>query len=250
ATLVVANNGDRVYVGDHRGDPGSAVPGILPRTLRLSLPDGASDFQPQIGLDPSKLLPIESGFVDTSPVFPGQHDVAYTFRIGYAEGVAELHATLPYNTAKLRFLGPDAGLEFRTDVLADAGTTKIEGNSYRVLGADNLKADSTVTVDVVGLPAVPTDRLSPQDMQIGGIAIIVLAVVLATFLGFRSRSTRLFDPLAERRALLASIARLDDQYAAGQLGAERYRAERAQQKRQLIDLIVGARASASGPGVA
>ncbi len=250
ALLVISNDGDRVYVGDHRGDPGSAVPGVLPRTIRFILPDGASDFQPQMGLDPSKLLPVANGFVDTAPVLPGQHDIAYTFRIGYAETVAELHTTIPYPTAKLRFLAPDAGLEFRTDILADDGTTQIEGHPYRVLGADNVKADSTVTVDVIGLPSVPASRLSPEDMRTGGIALIILAVLVAIVLGVRARLARPADPLAERRALLASIAQLDERYAAGQLGAERYQAERDRQKRQLIDLIVGGRASVSGPGVA
>ena len=247
-TLVVSNDGDRVYVGDHRGDPGSAVPGILPRTLRVTLPRGASDFQPQLGLDPAALLPVEGGFVDTAPVLPGQHDLAYTYRIGFAETVAEIQATLSYPTAKLRFLAPD-GLGFRSDHFGDDGTVQLQGQTYRVLGADQLKADTTVTVDVIGLPAVTASRLSPRDMQLGGLALIALAIVLALYVGLRSRGARVADPLAERRVLLASIAQLDDRYAAGQLGDERYRAERARQKRQLIDLIVGGRASTNSSGV-
>lgn len=250
ATMVVANDGDRVYVGDHRGDPGSAVPGILPRTLRLSLPAGASSFQPELGLDPSNLLPVTGGYVDTAPVLPGQHDLAYTFRIGYAESVAELRGSLPYPTTRLRFLAPDAGLDFRTDLLTDDGTVQVEGHSYRVLGVDNLKANTAVTVDVIGLPAVPTSRLNPDDMRLAGIVLIVLAVLLALYLGLRSRGSHQTDPLVERRALLASLAQLDDRYLAGQLNAEHYQTERARQKRQLIDLIMGGRASADGPGIA
>lgn len=248
ALLTVNNTGDKVYVGDRRGDPGAAVPGVLPRTIRLALPQGASDFQLQMGLDPSALLPVADGYVDTQAVLPGKHDLAYTYRIGYAEGVAEIRTDLAYPTAKLRFLAPDAGLEFQSDHLADGGTTQIEGRNYRVLAADNLKADTTVTVDVVGLPAVGTDRLSPRDMQIGGLVLIALALVVAVYAGLRPRGKRQVDPFAERRALLVSIARLDDRYAAGQIGAERYQSERARQKRQLIDLILGGRASPSSSG--
>lgn len=250
ALLTITNAGDRVYVGDHRGDPGAAVPGILPRTLRLVLPQGASDFQPQMGLDPSKLLPIANGYVDTQPLLPGQHQLAYTYRLGYAEGVAEIRVDLPYPTAKLRFLAPDVGLEFRSDRLGDGGTMPIEGRTYRILAADQLKADTTVTIDVIGLPGVPTNRLDPTTMQITGLVLIGLAIALATFLGLRSRGAGQTDPLAEQRALLTSIAQLDDRFAAGQLSAERYQAERARQKQRLIDLILGSRTSPTGSGAA
>lgn len=250
ALLTITNAGDRVYMGDHRGDPGAAVPGILPRTLRLVLPQGASDFQPQMGLDPSKLLPIANGYVDTQPLLPGQHQLAYTYRLGYAEGVAEIRVDLPYPTAKLRFLAPDVGLEFRSDRLGDGGTMPIEGRTYRILAADQLKADTTVTIDVIGLPGVPTNRLDPTTMQITGLVLIGLAIALATFLGLRSRGAGQTDPLAEQRALLTSIAQLDDRFAAGQLSAERYQAERARQKQRLIDLILGSRTSPTGSGAA
>ena len=248
--LVINNDGDRTYVGDHRGDPGAAVPGVLPRTLRLALPQGAGGFQAEVGLDPSSLLPVANGFVDTAPVLPGQHQIAYTFHIGYAEGVAEVQSDLPYPTTKLRFLAPDAGLGFRSDRLGDGGTVQLEGRTYRVLAADQLPANATVTVDVVGLPAVSTSRLSPEAMQVGGVALIVVALALSIFLGLRSRGIRQTDLLAERRALLASIARLDDQYAAGQLPESRYREERVRQKRQLLDLMFGGRAFTPGSGAA
>lgn len=248
--LTVNNTGDRVYVGDRRGDPGAAVPGVLPRTLRIALPQGASDFQLQMGLDSSTLLPIANGYVDTRPVLPGQHQLAYTYRLGYAEGVAEIRVDLPYPTGKLRFLAPDVGLEFRSDRLGDGGTTPIEGQTYRILTADQLKPGTTVTVDVVGLPGVPTNRLDPTDVQIVGLVLIGSAIILAVYLGLRPGRDGQSDPLAERRALLASIAQLDDRFAAGQLSAERYQAERARQKRQLIDLLMRGRASPTGSGAA
>ncbi|HLH74518.1 MAG TPA: hypothetical protein VKX96_14610 [Chloroflexota bacterium] len=248
AMFTIVNTGDHTYVGDHRGDPGSATPGILPRTLRLPLPDGASDFQPMAGLNPSTLLPVENGYVDTAPVTPGDHQIVYTFKMGYSAGVAELHTALPYPATKVHFLAPDAGLEFRSDRLGDGGTTQLAGNNYRVLGADNLKANDVITVDVVGLPELPTNRLSPKVMQIGGFVVIGLAVLLALFFALRPQNTGGTDPLAERRGLLAAIAQLDERYAAGQLNASRYRVERSQKKRQLIDVMLGGRATLERSG--
>ncbi|HUX88800.1 MAG TPA: hypothetical protein VMW65_17475, partial [Chloroflexota bacterium] len=242
------NAGDRTYVGDHRGDPGSATPGILPRTLRLPLPDGTSDFQVVEGLDPGTLLPVENGYVDTAPVTPGNHQIVYTFKMGYSAGVAELHTALPYPASNVHFLAPDAGLQFRSDRLGDGGTTQIGGNNYRVLGTSNLKANDVITVDVVGLPELATSRLSPSAMQIGGLGVVGLAILGALYFGLRPRSTTWTDPLAERRVLLASIAQLDDRYATGQLNVDRYRAERTQKKRQLIDLMLGGRTALDRSG--
>lgn len=248
ALLTVINDGDRTFVGDHRGDPGAAVPGILPRTLHLSLPRGAAGFQPEMGLDPGRLLPVANGYVATDPIRPGKQDVGYTFQIGYAEGIAELQTDLLYPTTRLRFLAPDVGLEFRSDHLGDGGTVQIQGQTFRVLAADNLPANSTVTIDVVGLPAVGTSRLSPGAMQVGGISLIILGLAAAIYLGVRSRGTRQAQVLAERNALLAALAQLDDEYAAGRLELERYQAERAHQKRQLVDLLLSGRGVATGSG--
>lgn len=239
-TLTVTNGDDRTFVGDHRGDPGSATPGILPRTLRLRLPDGASDFHVELGLDPSFLLPVAGGYVDTEPVLPGQHQIAFTFRIGYSEGVAELRTQLTYPTAKVHFLAPN-GLGFRSDHLANQGVTKLQGHNYRVLGADNLSPDTVVTVDVVGLPEIPADRLNPTMIRIGGLIVIALGILGAVYLSLRRPKTHSGQSLDQRHALLLAMAELDEQYAAGKLDESSYQRERAEKKRRLVDLMLGKR---------
>ncbi len=245
-TLEVVNAGDRTYVGDHRGDPGSDVPGVLPRSIRLLLPSGASGFIPQDGLDPLRLLPVAGGFVDTAPVPPGSHQIAYTYIIAYADGGAELRKALPYPTKTLRVLVPNAGLEIRTDRLHAAGTIEIQGRPYLVLGAEDVPANTNVTVDVLGLPSSPTGRLDPGAIQLFGLSVLVLAVGVALYLGLRPRSHERDDPATERRALLLALARLDDSLAAGRINPERYQAERARQKRRLIDLALGGSVTADG----
>ncbi|MBX6770136.1 MAG: hypothetical protein IRY83_00260 [Chloroflexi bacterium] len=237
--LSITNAGDRTYTGDLRGDPGAAVPGVQPRTLRLPLPQGASDFQPQVGLDPAHLLPVAGGVASTAPVLPGTHAVVYTYRVGYADGVVEVQMSLPYPVTTMRFLAPDAGLEFRSDRLQDGGTVQLNGQTYRVLAVDHLAANTPVTVDAIGLPSVPANRLDPRAVQIGGIALILLALAAGLLLGLRPRAAVAASPAAQRRALLESLARLDDLFAAGQIDAASYQIERARQKRALIDLILG-----------
>jgi hypothetical protein len=243
-TMTIANRGDRTYVGDHRGDPGSDAPGVLPRTIPLPLPTGASDFTPAMGVDASAVLPVSGGYVDSEPVVPGELQVAYTYRIAYADGGVEIRKSLPYATDELHFLVPNQGLELRSDHLASAGTLDVQGQQFVVLGAQSVPANTDVTVDVLGLPNPPASRLGSDAMRAIGVGLVVPLLVAGLVLGLRARKPRRREVAGDRRALLASIAHLDDRYAAGKLDAERYQAERARKKGELVDLLLRSAASA------
>lgn len=245
-TLTLLNPGDHTYVGDHRGDPGSTAPGILPRTVRLPLPQGASDFAPASGLDPRAMLPMANGFVDTDPVTPGTHQIVYHYRMAFADGGVEILKSLPYPADHLIFLAPDQGLNLQSDRLGNGGTTQIDGKTYVVLGADNVPANQDVTVDVLGLPNPPTSRLSPETLRLVAIGAILPLLLAALALGIRASTRDRRDVASERHALLAAIARLDDLHQSGQLDQRPYAAERERQKQALALLLL--RESVS-PGV-
>jgi hypothetical protein len=247
-TLALNNASDRTFVGDHNGDPGSDAPGVLPRTLRILLPPGASGFAPQLGIEPSTTLPVENGIVDTRPILPGLHQIGYTYHIAYSEGGAEIRKALPYPTKKLRFLGPDAGLDLRSDLLTPAGSVQISNRPFLILATDNLPANTVVTVDIFGLPSSPVGRLDPNLIQIAGLIAIVLAVLVALYLAIQPARSAAAETVAEHESLVASIASLDDAYASGKLGDELYYSERDRQKRQLVDLLVGDRELVSRSG--
>ncbi len=247
-TINLNNVSDRSYVGDYRGDPGSDSPGVLPRTLRLYLPRGASEFQPLAGLDPASLLPVAGGFVDTKPIQPGIHQIAYTYQIAYADGGMEIQKALPYPAAKLRVLAPNAGLEYRSDRLAAAGTLDLQGRPYLVLSADQVPANVNVTLDALGFPVSTVGRLDPNIVQAVGLAIVAIAIVAALVLGlrpFRSSRDNAIDP---RQEILRSIARLDAQHADGRIDQHRYESERSQQKQSLLTLATGGAQSTSNAG--
>jgi len=186
-TLQIANRGDTTYVGDHRGDPGSDLPGVLPRTLRVPLPDGASGFQPQQGFEGSSLLPVAGGWVDTVPVSPGTHDYAFSYQLAFADGGAEIRKSVPYPIGKLRVLVPNVGLELRSDHLQGTGTVDVGGRSYVVLEGNNLPANTVVTIDMLGLPTSPVGRIDPNAMRDAGFVAIGLALLGALYLGLRPR---------------------------------------------------------------
>lgn len=238
-TLDVVNSSDRAYVGDHRGDPGSDAPGVLPRTLRLYLPQGASQFQPLSGLDSSGLLPVAGGFVDTKPILPGVRQVAYTYEMAYAEGGMEIRKSLPYPTAKLRALVPNAGLDYRSDRLVAAGTLDLQGRSYVVLSADQVPANQDVTLDALGFPTTPVGRLDPATVQSVGLGIVAIAIFAAFILGLRAGRSSEADVADPRDELLRSIARLDAQRVSGRIDQRQYEQVRSEKKQALLALATG-----------
>jgi hypothetical protein len=238
-TIDVLNTGDRTYVGDHRGDPGSDTPGVLPRTIRLLLPNGASDMTPAVGLDPGTLLPMANGYVDTAPVLPGLHELAFTYMVAYADGGAEIQKALPYPTTKLRFLAPDVGLELQSDRLKADGKVDVAGHSYVVYSGDQIPPDSNVTIDVLGLPSTTAGRIDAGWLQLAGYVAIGLAILAALVFGLWALRQPSRFSVADRTALVTALARLDDAYAAGQVEREQYRRERAELKQRLVELSLG-----------
>lgn len=247
-TLNFENASDQTFVGDHHGDPGSDLPGILPRTLRLSLPVGASDFSPQAGLEPGTLLPVAGGWVSTAPVLPGPHQVVYTYRIAYAEGGMELRKGMDYPIGTLHVLIPNVGLEIRSDHLNNGGTTDLDGRSYLMLEAKELPANTVVTVQALGVPSTAAGRIDPDLTRYAGIGVVILALLAALILGVTRLQAAPSGADTERLALTRAIAQLDDQFAAGEIKRAEYQAERAARKSELIDLLMGGRIAVDGPG--
>jgi len=247
-TVVLNNVGDRAFVGDHRGDPGSDAPGVLARTFRILLPQGASGFTGQIGIDASTTLPVANGVVDTRPILPGQHQYAYTYNIAYSEGGAEIRKAMPYPTRSLRCLVPNAGLDLRSDRLVAAGSVDVAGRPYLILTASDVPANSEVIVDMFGLPSSPVGRLDANTIQIAGLITILVAILVEIYLALRPARSAAAEAETERRSLIASIARLDDAYASREISDEVYHEERDRHKRQLVDLMVRDGRLANRPG--
>lgn len=243
-TLTLENSGDRTYIGDHRGDPGSDAPGILPRTVRLPLPQGASDFIPLAGLASSAVLPVANGFVDTDPVTPGAHQIVYHYRMAFADGGAEISKALPYPADHLIFLAPNGGLNFQSDKLGNGGTTQIDGKTYDVLGADNVPANQNVTVDILGLPNPPTSRVTSDTLRLVALGATVPFLIVALLLGLRASYRNRRDSTSDRRAFLTAIANLDDRFEASQIDRGHYLSEREKQKQALALLLLQEAATA------
>ncbi len=247
--MTVANVGSRTVVAAAEGT------GTRPGTVRLTVPDGAMDVTPQFGLRPEDIQRLPDGLVATTPVPPGRWQVVLSYRLNYRSSRLQLSKAMPYPTDELRVLSADQQLGLASPQLAPAGTIELQGRSYRALAGRALPAGTRITVELTGLPVPATEEgkaLLTEQRRAAGIGAGALTLALAggllarTWLR-RGRGTAPAERDGALSAVLDELARLDDAYAAGAVGAEQYQRERAVLKQHALALAARNVAAAGAP---
>lgn len=236
----VANRSDRTYVG-------GATTGGTPPTLRFNLPAGAIDVSPQAGLSATALEGTRDGFVSTSPILPGRHEIAFSYRLPFTSPTLDISRRQEYPTATFNLFIPDTGLTVTSAELRSLGINELGGQRYQVYSAQGLTRGSQLSIRLAGLPAI---GLVTQ--QVGAVILGSSAIALsgATFYALRRRfhghrTGTSFDHSggntaeSERLGLVRSLAELDERYQSGEIAEERYRAERQKCKGRLVALLEG-----------
>jgi hypothetical protein len=129
------------------------------------------------------------------------------------------------------------------------------GQTYATLSASNLARAAIVPLQLTGLDG--TGGLSPNQLAMVslGVALLVLGggVLLFTVRRPAVLSRGRVGPIEpndleqERLQLLVRLATLDDRFAAGEIPARDYEAERERGKRRLVELTLQQRRAASIP---
>ncbi|MFC1873992.1 hypothetical protein ACFLYX_01685 [Chloroflexota bacterium] len=226
------NDTDHAYVGG----ADAATTG----RLRFYLPSGVTDMQPAMGLMECCLVLNEDGFGETMAVLPGDKEVAYSYVINGTAGEYTFSHRLNYPIAKLNLLIQGEGIGASSDQLITEEPLDIEGVKYTYLTGENFIADSTLEVQLAGLP------IGNQ----GAIVWVIVALVLmiaGTILVYQMRKNKLQpkpqpvrtkgNPARRKQGLLVELARLDDDFEDGKIPEETYRRLRAQKKTELSKLI-------------
>ena len=262
--VIVRNSSDRTYVGSRDAHPGAR------ETLRFTLPADAQDVEYGSGLLASWVIPIDGGFIDTMPVYPGDTQRIYRYRIPAQGGKASFSTTLSMATQKVNVLVPDTGVGVSVSNLPTRTNPTIQGERFLVFSGENLDVGTELQFSFDRLPTTQQrSDMSALPLLAGGTALV--AVVGAAVL-LRRRRSRLssepgaagvareegdvaWGPLAdeedleaERRELVEAIAHLDDAFEAGEIGSEEYGRLRAERKRRLVDVVRRQRSLADGRG--
>jgi hypothetical protein len=120
---VFGNSGDRTYIGVEQTEerqPTSTF--MLPRaSANLALDDGDLD---------GRFLPIEGGFVDTEPHWPGTTRVMYSYTVDHSGEGCDLSRTVLHPTSDLNVLVVDAEARVESTRLTFEGKREAQGQHY------------------------------------------------------------------------------------------------------------------------
>ena len=247
------NNLEIMVIYDFANEAGRAYVG----NLTFSLPDGATGIQFGGGLLEHNILPSHEGFIDTMPVLPGGREIVYTYNVTYSGGKYNFRHKLHYPVTGFNLFVEGEDIKIVSDRMANMGPMDMGTGTYYVyLRGQDLKSGETVSATISGLPG----SFNPKLMIILVAAALAVMAVGAGVVYRKTRGKTRVQPVRvegkpalstaegyDRREqkLLIELAQLDDDFDAGRIQEEAYRARRAAKKAQLVKLISSSR-EASG----
>jgi hypothetical protein len=158
--------------------------------LRFSLPPGAHDLTPTLGLRAEETVQVDRGFAVLGAVTPGTHEYGFSYRFPYSPGTYAVALTWPYGVEALRVLAPPEGPALGGAQLAPQGATSLDERPYRVWAADALPPGGRLMLELRGLPGPPPAVALLDGVAHPWAAALVLAGVLLLVAGWRLRPPR------------------------------------------------------------
>lgn len=168
---VFQNPTDRTYVGTDTVD-GRRY------TARILLPEGSYDLILDDGSLGGRFLPIDGGFVDTEPQWPGTTQVLFSYAVDCASGWCDLSRPVTHLTANLNLLVEDTGAEVESEVLALQGAQEAAGQSYLNYVGHGLAAGQQLDLRI-RLPGAGQPAQATQPVRAQSLPWILLGTVLA-----------------------------------------------------------------------
>lgn len=249
----INHDSDRVFTGGEEIAPGRNA------VLRFNLPPEATSLVLDGGEIGQRFILTDEGVVDTQPLLPGGSQILLRYLLPYDGTRAELAHSVPYPVERLNVLVVD-GPEVTTG-LQSMGPQTVADQQWNSFETSSLPAGEVVSLSLSGLaraesqaagvPGSSAAVLSYNPNLLYAVGGLALLAVLGVFTGYLLRKSpvgdasdrslaaqamapQAVDLTAERARLLASIAQMDDQYAAGELEEASYLSARSAQKRRLL----------------
>lgn len=242
--IAVQNAGDRTYIGASSLGPHHA-------TLVLPILPGAQNVQFDRPDADATTLRGDTVLTYTLPFLPGNDQIVYSYALPFIPPTYRFNLKLPFDTAKFRILFPDVGATFQSAQLSAPSPFPTQsGQKFLLSSADNLTAGTTINATFANLPAAiaappsgSSTTISPVtdiSQLVGGIVLGIAglaAVVLLLYPLLRRRAATAQPTHNHRMELLQEIADLDDDFEAQKISEAEYKAQRAQVKAELLELI-------------
>jgi mono/diheme cytochrome c family protein len=236
---IISNSGRQTVVGEGEGAP----------VVTFPLPEGATNLQFQEGELGQRYLPVSEGFADTIPVRPafGEYQVLFGYELPYDRQLELVHSfSMPVDAVVI--LQPADGVRVRSDLLTDQGVRDVQGISYQMYSGGPFTTNSSLALTLVGRPGSGLVAIGSIDTLVIGVGAFGIVLIVAGLLLYRRNQlgqVEVEEALEEDEpgddeddpdSLVDAIIALDDQYQAGELPEEAYRARRGELKRRLKEL--------------
>lgn len=232
------NSGDRSFLADlSQAQAGQMA------FLRFSLPTTVTDLDVQSSMRGGTILQVDRGFAMTTPVKPGEHEIAYSFRTTYSAGRLTFDHGLPFGADDFRVLLPEGLGRVSSKELQEMEPLTLGERTYQRLEGQDLQAGTRVVLNFTDLPQPSLwsrVRTAAADDAFVLVSIpIALGAWLLALLGYvMLRSARnapaATNAYADRSAGIGAIARLDDRFRDGEIDREEYLRERWDLKDRLL----------------
>ena len=230
------NSGDRTLLPD-LSNPGQMS------FLRFALPLQADELNVRSNLPGGDVVSIGTGFVLTSAVMPGDHNLEFSFRFPYTGDSVSYRQSLPQGADVYQVLVPQKMTQVEVAPLQPISPVDIEGSAFRAWEGRGFEPGQGIVLELTNLPQpglATRFQKSITDGTFWKIAIPgAFGVILAALLlfGILKGPWRETAPLgvnneelsldhALRDALVQEVASLDEQFQQGDVAEAEYHHQR------------------------
>ena len=170
--LQLKNSSDKAVIGSERDAQDRPV------VVRFVLPEGFRDLAESSYLEPEALVITEEGFYDTLAVPPGEHQVAFSYKLDLGRGATRVAKEITLPTSQLMIFwehgqGALEGLGEPSNRLTSAASVPIE--YYR---RSNLQPGDRITFRISGFNAKKKSDASTWIILGVVFAVIVIVALL------------------------------------------------------------------------
>ncbi len=234
--LSISNPGDRTYIGvPIAGEENKRA------VIRWPLPPGVTNLMIDGGELGDRFLLQDGVLIDTLPLPPGKdvRRLYFQFQLGVEHTRVKIVHPVGMPIKSLSVFVADRGESIKMpDKFSETGSQEINGIPYKMYMAQNFAPEDTITITLSGIltreHGTKPRLFNASKSRIVGTALsVVLALLLLGGVFYTERQRRLSRGeerkaalRAQRDALLAQIAELDEAFEAGELDEASYQAER------------------------
>ena len=240
--LVVEANPDvltitEIIVVENRGNLTFAPPPGVGMGLVYTLPAEAFGLQPMV----DGLQHTDRGLVFSAPISPGVARIVYAYDVDRASIDHRFTRQMDYDVARVQVLVSPSSETVTATNLTNDGVQQIAEDEYLLL-SNRVGVGRGMSVEV----AFPRILVWQDVMKWSMLGFVVLIVAAGLVVGIRVKPEQADEPPAtadlspedERKyaAIIQALAALDDQFEAGGLGEDAYRARREGLKARALRL--------------